>query len=125
MNSFGVVSPILKALAKKVPLPVVVAFENAGDDETVDFMGAEAKNLTTMGERSATGMGDIRGVLVVEVVAGSVASRFLQANDVILSFNSRKINNLHDLLEARKSVAGTKVEVVIFRNQKEVKLIAN
>ena len=124
MNSFGVVSPILKALAKKVPLPVVVAFEKAGDDETIDFMGAQVKNLTTMGERSATGMGDIRGVLVKEVVAGSVASRFLQANDVILSFNSRKINNLHDLVEARNSVAGAKVEVVIFRNQKEVKLIA-
>lgn len=123
MDSFGVVSPKLKALAKKVTIPFILALDKADADEIIHFMGAKIKNLTTLGERSATGIDDIRGVLVVDVAAGSVASRFLQANDVILSFNSMKINNLRDLLEARKSVAGAKVEVVIFRNQREVKLM--
>ncbi|WP_198512251.1 PDZ domain-containing protein [Flavobacterium sp. 1] len=84
-------------------------------------MGAKVKNLKTLGEQSATGMDDIRGILVVEVTAGSDASKFLQANDVILSYNYRKTNNLNDLSEAQKSVIGDKTEVVIFRNQKEVK----
>ena len=121
MNSFGVISPRLKALAKKVQIPSVIAVRRLGDDEFIDFMGAQIKNLTTLGERSATGMDSIRGVLVLTVKAGSEASGFLQPNDVILSFNDRPVNNLHDLSEARLSVIGTNTEVVVFRNQKKVK----
>jgi len=122
MDSFGVISPKLKAIAKKVTLPKVIVFDKLNADEVVDFMGAKVKNLNTLGERSATGMDDTRGVLVVEVVAGSVASRFLQANDVILSFNNSQVNKLRDLFEAHISVIiGTNAEVVIFRNQKEQK----
>lgn len=84
-------------------------------------MGAKVKNLTALGERSATGMDDTRGVLVVEVATGSVASRFLQANDVILGLNDKQVNKLRDLLEARMSVIGANTEVIIFRNQKEMK----
>jgi hypothetical protein len=122
MDSFGVVSPKLKAIAKKVTLPKVVVFDKKNADEIVDFMGAKVKNLNTLGERSATGMDDTRGVLVVEVAAGSVASRFLQANDVILSFNGRPVNKLRDLFDARVSVIiGTNAEMLLFRNQKEEK----
>jgi hypothetical protein len=121
MDSFGVVSPELKALAKKVPLPVVIRLDKVTDNEIIDFMGAKVKNLITLGERSATGMDDTRGVLVVEVAAGSVASGFLQANDVILGLNNMQVNNLRDLLEARMSVIGANTGMVIFRNQKEVK----
>lgn len=121
MDSFGVVSPELKALAKKVPLPVVVTLDKVNDNEIIDFMGAKVKSLVTLGERSATGMDDTRGVLVVEVAAGSVASGFLQANDVILGLNNMQVNNLRDLLEARMSVIGANTGMVIFRNQKEVK----
>lgn len=121
MDSFGVISPELKALAKKVPMPSILALDKVGDEEIIDFLGAKIKNLITLGERSATGMDAARGVLVVEVTAGSGASRFLQANDVILSLNYKPINKLRDLLEARMSVIGTNTEVVVFRNQKEVK----
>lgn len=121
MDSFGVVSPRLKALAKKVPLPVVVPLDKVNDNEIIDFMGAKVKSLVTLGERSATGMDDTRGVLVVEVAAGTVASRFLQANDVILGLNDKKVNNLRDLLEARMSVIGANTAMIIFRNQKESK----
>ncbi|MEO8236981.1 MAG: right-handed parallel beta-helix repeat-containing protein [Flavobacterium sp.] len=121
MNIFGVVSPRLKALSKKVTIPAVMTLYNEEANEIIDFMGAKVKNLTTLGEQSATGMGEVRGVLVMEVAAQSVASRFLQANDVILAYNSRKTNNLNHLLEAQKSVIGDKTEIIIFRNQKEVK----
>ena len=121
MDNFGVVSPRLKALAKKVPLPAFIALGKVGDSEIIDFMGAKVKNLTTLGERSATGMDATRGVLVVEVAAGSVVSGFLQANDVILSFNNRPVNLLRDLIEARMSVIGSHTQMVIFRNQKEEK----
>ncbi len=121
MDNFGVVSASLKASAKKVQIPAVISLDRLGVDEIIDFSGAKLKNLNTAGERSATGMDDTRGVLVLEVVSGSGASEFLQTNDVILSLNKRKTNNLRDLLEARMSVIGTTAEIVIFRNQKEAK----
>jgi S1-C subfamily serine protease len=92
-----------------------------GDGEIIDFIGARIKNLNTAGERSATGMDDARGVLVLDVTSGSGASEFLQTNDVILSLNNKKTNNLRDLLEARMSVIGVNTEIVVFRNQKETK----
>lgn len=121
MDSFGVVSPKLKASAKKVQIPAVITLDKLGVDEIIDFIGAKIKNLNTAGERSATGMDDTRGVLVLDVVSGSGASEFLQTNDVILSLNNKKTNNLRDLLEARMSVIGTTTEILVFRNQKEVK----
>ncbi|WP_198315765.1 PDZ domain-containing protein [Chitinophaga tropicalis] len=121
MDSFGVISSKLKLLAKRVQFPTVIAPDNMNNNEIIDFMGARVKNLNTLGERSATGMDSMRGVLVVEVASGSGASVFLQANDVILSFNYKTINKLRDLLEARLSVIGTTTEVIIFRNQKEYK----
>jgi len=122
MDSFGVVSPRLKALAKKPLLPAVIALDKIDDNPVIDFMGAKVKNLTTQGERSATGMNDTTGVLVVEVTPGSSAAKFLQANDVIILFNNKQVNKLRDLLEARMSVIGSNTEVVIFRNQKEIKM---
>lgn len=121
MDSFGVISPRLKALAKKVPLPAVIKLDKVNDNETIDFMGAKVKNLITLGERSATGMDDTRGVLVLDIAAGSVASNFLQANDVILGLNDKQVNKLRDLLEARMSVIGANTGMIIFRNQKEEK----
>jgi hypothetical protein len=121
MDSFGVVSPQLKALSKKVQIPSVIDPVKAGKDDVIDFMGAKVKNLTTDGERSATGMDQIRGVLVVEMKEGAGAAAFLQPNDVILSFNNKPVNNLRDLSEARMSVIGTNTEIVVFRNQKEIK----
>jgi len=122
MDSFGVVTPKLKLLAKKPPMPAVIALDKTADNPVIDFMGAKLKNLVTAGERSATGMHDTTGVLVVEALPGSAAAKFLQANDVILLFNNKKVNKLRDLLEARMSVIGSNTEALIFRNQQEIKI---
>jgi hypothetical protein len=122
MDSFGVVSPQLKTLAKKPTLPIVIALDKTNDNPVMDFIGAKVKNLITLGERSATGMNDTTGVLVVAVIPGSAAAKSLQANDVIISFNNKKVNKLRDLLEARMSVIGSGTEALIFRNQKEIKV---
>jgi PDZ domain/Right handed beta helix region len=122
MDNFGVVSPRLKLLAKKPLLPAVIALDKIDDNPVINFMGAKVKNLVTPGERSATGMNDTIGVLVLEVTHGSVAAKYFRANDVILSFNNKQVNKMRDLLEARMSVIGSNTEVFIFRNQKETKV---
>ncbi|GAA3943959.1 PDZ domain-containing protein [Chitinophaga oryziterrae] len=121
MDSFGVVSPKLKMLAKKIPLPVIVAVNKTGEDEAIEFMGARVKTLRTLGERSATGMDETRGVLVVSVMPGTAAAKFLQPNDVILFLNGKRIDNVGDLTEARMRVIGTSTGITIFRNQKDLR----
>lgn len=120
MDRFGVISPRLKKLVKTVAQPTLIKLDKIGDAESSQFMGATVKNLTTLGERSATGMEEARGVLVVRVSPGTEAARYFQPNDVILSFNDKKISNLRSLFESRLLVTGTSTEVVIFRNQKEL-----
>jgi hypothetical protein len=121
MDSFGVVSPRLKSIVKKVRMPEIVALDKTGDGELMSFLGANVKKLTSLGERSATGMNEIRGVLVSSVSPGSEAAHFLQPNDVILMLNGKKINNLRDLFEAHLLMIGSSAEVFVFRNQKELK----
>ncbi|WPU97848.1 PDZ domain-containing protein [Mucilaginibacter sp. cycad4] len=121
MDSFGVVSVQLKAIAKKVPFPQVLEVNRSKEDNTTNFMGARVKDLQTAGEQSATGMDKIRGVLVISVARKSAASGFLQANDVILAFNGRPVGNLKDLQEALNTVTGKNTEIVVFRNQQQLK----
>jgi hypothetical protein len=122
MDIFGVVSAKLKAISKKVAMPSEFSISTKEKEEMIDFAGAKVKNLTTAGEQSATGMNAIRGVLVVEVKSGSVAAKFLQVNDVILKYNSRQINNLHDLSEAQLAMNNSGTTIIIFRNQKEINI---
>lgn len=121
MDSFGVVSPKLKMLAKKVPLPALVAMNKTGEDEAIEFIGARVKTLSTLGERSATGMDETRGALVLSVTPGTAAAKFLQPNDVILILNGKRIDNIRDLTEARMRVIGTSTDITIFRNQKNLR----
>lgn len=116
MDRFGVVSPGLKKLAKKVNFPIVMAPAQADEGEIIEFMGAKMKKLTTPGELSATGMDGIRGILVISV-APDLPKDFFRANDVIISLNNQPTNSLQDLEKARMSVTGTSAEMVIFRNQ--------
>ena len=120
MDKFGVVSPKLKAMSKKVELPAAVLFTEQKGNEITEFMGMKIKNLTTLGERSATGMNSETGVLIIDVPEKSPFAGNLRPNDVILGFNGRTITKIYELLEQQAKAGQTKtVEVKIFRNQKE------
>ena len=117
MNNFGVLSSRLKRLAASPVMPVPLVAGHATDTKTMFWKGVTFKNLDTLEERSATGMDTERGVYVVSVdVLGS--------NHVILSVNGKPVNNLDDMEEALKHVdTSKKAELVIFRNQKEHKVV--
>jgi S1-C subfamily serine protease len=120
MDKFGVVSPKLKAMSKKVELPETVLITEQKGNEITDFMGMKIKNLTTPGERSATGMNSETGVLIIDVPAKSAFAGNLRPNDVILGFNGRPVTKIYELLEQQANAGRTKtVEVKVFRNQKE------
>jgi S1-C subfamily serine protease len=120
MDKFGVVSPRLKSISKTVVLPDALKITSQKEDEVTDFMGMKIKNLTTLGERSATGMNSETGVLIIDVPAKSSLAGNLRPNDVILGFNGRPVTKIYELLEQQAKVGQTKtVEVKVFRNQKE------
>lgn len=124
MDSFGVVSPRLKLLARtpRITLPIVNVANSVLD--IVVWQGWRIKDLETLGERSATGMDSEHGVLVISIVKNdSKMKDILRDNDVILKLNGKGINNLVDLQNAINQADLSKpLEMIVFRNQKEVVL---
>ncbi len=120
MNNFGVVSPKLKRIAPKVEFPKIVALHSQRSNEIVNFMGLELKNLSGLGERSATGMAKDAGVLVLKVEEKSPLKDLIKVNDVILKVNGKSITGLGDLQPNLKAEGDKKI--VLFRNQKEMEV---
>jgi hypothetical protein len=121
MNSFGVQSERLKALAEKPQMSIPVVTADKTHSETVTWESVKIKNLETLGERSATGMDSERGVYIISVGAYNTDLRdYLKSNDVILGFAGKTVNSLDDLYRA---IAETDLkkpqQMIIYRNQKE------
>jgi len=122
---FGVVSEDLKAKAKQVTIPEILPLVWK-EDATYDFSGITVKNLTTLAERSATGMPTETGVLVIDIKTNSLMSKALKVNDVILAMGEYKVNNIKDLVTARLNSQSRKTAVLkIFRDQKENAITVN
>jgi len=130
MDQFGVISPRLKRLAKTAPIPELMSPANFAPDEVRNFLGAKVKSVTTLGEQSAAGLADLKGVLVLVVPAGSLAQQSgLRANDVILEAEANEyiatevIENLGTLmtLYAAQRWLGQR-EFRVMRNQQPVQL---
>ncbi|MDR6568401.1 PDZ domain-containing protein [Chitinophaga ginsengisegetis] len=119
MNQFGVVSANLKAIAKKAPLPVLKA-ATAASSNISNWLGAQVKNIETLGERSAAGLPDNKGAFLVAVPENF---RYpVKTGDVILQLGERNVNNVNDLLKASTFYANKKVPLVIYRNQQRVNI---
>lgn len=122
MNKFGVQDSNLKKISKVPDLP---NFEISSDIENIDkeydWLDAKFKNLHTEGERSATGMNRITGILIVELKKNSVLEKFgLKENDVILKYNRADMDKWADMeREIAKSYKGENIKITVFRDQKE------
>lgn len=121
MDSFGVQYPALKIIARTPKLPRLEIFAtNNTEVATREWLGATLKNLSTEGERSATGMDAIRGILILNIADNSVLKKAgLLPNDVILKCNSQNTDTWADL-NARIIVlpSGESVKLVVFSNQR-------
>ena len=107
---------------------MAVFFLDQKNEEIKDFLGMKIKNLTTFGERSATGMSSETGVLIIDVPAKTTFSGYLRPNDVVLGYNGNSAVRIYELMEQQVKASQNKmVKIKIFRDQKEqiitVKLI--
>lgn len=68
------------------------------DDQIHNWMGAQVKNMTTDTEKSAAGIDDIKGVILVNVPGKSVLYKAGgRSGDVILEVNGKGIRTMKDL----------------------------
>ncbi|HEY4788866.1 MAG TPA: PDZ domain-containing protein [Bacteroidales bacterium] len=121
MDSFGVISPGLKRLAKTPRITMPYVKTDKVQSNIIEWQGWRVKNLETLGERSATGMDAERGVYVISMIQGGNALKgLLHENDVIIKFDGKVVNNLVDLQDATNHTTLSKaLEIVVFRNQKQ------
>ena len=123
MDEFGVQSLRLKSISRQPEMPVPIISYGGVRAQIEKWQGVELKNLTTLGERSATGMDSERGVYVLSVDPLESMHTLLKTNDVILKVNNRQTNTSKEFFEALKdSKPGDKITLVVFRFQKEISL---
>lgn len=123
MDEFGVQSLRLKSISRQPEMPVPIISYGGVRAQIERWQGVELKNLTTLGERSATGMDSERGVYVLSVDPLESMHTLLKTNDVILKVNNRQTNTSKEFFEALKdSKPGDKITLVVFRFQKEISL---
>jgi len=126
MDDFGVQKPALKRLAKTPAIPSLV-FPAGSENEVknTEWLGANLKNIETMGERSAAGLNETSGVLITSIKQHSPGTKAgLMEGDVIIQCEDKKVNNITDLLS---TVQGNnwkgKINLKIIRNQVEKAIV--
>jgi S1-C subfamily serine protease len=119
-----VVSPGLKSKAEQVPLPVI---KNLADSKAVSetaWLGGKLRNVNGLGDRSAYGLPDEKGVVVEAVPENSLLARAgMKPGDVIRVLNHRDIADVAELMDVFQEINWMgEGEVAFFRNQATHKL---
>lgn len=123
MDEFGVVSPRLKKIARQPEMPQIRNVDTGHTAVTKQWQGVVLKDLTTLGERSATGMDSERGVYVLSVSPLEGLHTHVRTNDVLLKVNQVTVDNLEEFFHALKECKqGETVSLTVFRSQKEMEI---
>ncbi|MEI7901441.1 MAG: PDZ domain-containing protein [bacterium] len=126
MDQFGVLKPELKALARTPAMPGSAgagapARKQPSRRRPSYAWQAQLRDISGLGDRSAYGLPDETGVLLVEVPAGSAAARAgLQKDDVIRACNGQPAQTAAGLLKQRDKAAGKKMTLLVMRKQSQV-----
>ena len=100
-RTFGKVNSEKQEIAARTEVPI-------------KWLGATLKNLVGEGEKSAVGIGEETGVLVIAAPAGSVmAQAGLEMNDLILAVDGHKVHDLADLQRLLGERAGSTVKLKV------------
>lgn len=125
MDQFGVQIPRLKQIAAKPELPKLISsIENNKSIASIYFLNATIKSVEGLGERSAYGLPDENGGIIIKLDANSPLRKAgLQEKDVIRIMDGTEIKKANDLLnvyQASKWKGQVKVEAM--RNQQTLQV---
>jgi len=123
MDQFGVQKPELKAIARTPIIPVLKKHDASGRkspavEPVTVLWQAQLRSISGLGERSAYGLPDETGVLVLEVAAESPAAKAgLRKDDVIRACNGQPVKTDSELKQCSAQAPGTKLKLSIIRKQ--------
>jgi len=128
MDQFGVVNPRLKAIAQHPELPVMSGQKNgneslSGGNSPGVVFGAQIRDIKGLGDRSAYGLPDETGILVLNSPAGSIAQKCgLSSNDVIVAAGGKPARTIKDLQEIVNAAKGKPLHLAIIRRQQKIEI---
>jgi len=124
MNNFGVTKASFRKMAAKVDFPVLLNAALEMELQETIWLGAKIRNVNGLGDRSAFGLPDEKGVVLVEIPASSILTKStLQAGDVIRTANNEEAGNVVRLEAIRQQYNWTgKLNLEILRNQQVLKI---
>jgi len=126
MDKFGVQDEKLKTISKEPLIPALYIMEFQKDKQKErKWLGAMIKNVETLAERSAAGLSDESGIMVLAVEPGGNAEKAgLAAGDVIIQCENNDIKRMADLLSVHQGNNWKgRLALRIIRNQSEMDLI--
>jgi hypothetical protein len=123
-TSVGVTSSALKKKAASPAIKPLFTDIASGKVSTIEWLGARFKNIETLGERSAAGMHDNSGAMLIELPEKALATKSdLQKGDVIIQLDNTPIKAINDLLQTYQNIKWMgAAECIIIRNQAEKKI---
>ncbi len=123
MDKFGVKKPELKAIARTPEIPKLERTVRASRvvKRANYIFQAAIRDIASLGDRSAYGLPDESGVLLLDVPAASLAARAgLRKDDVILACDDQPVRNARELWKLRDKAAGRALALRVSRGQKQV-----
>lgn len=120
----GVRLPALKKIAAKPAFQPLLTTVGKIKGKQVEWLGAKWKNIETMGERSAAGLHNDNGALLMTAGVSSIAAaNRLQKGDVLIAMGEQAVNAIADMLRIYQQTKWMGHAVcTIVRNQQEIKI---
>lgn len=126
MNEFGVQKPTLKKVALQPPIPTLLNAQIfSGKTTTVSFLGGTLKNVEGLGDRSAYGLPDETGIIVLSTGNNSLLAKSgLMEKDVIRMADGKAVKNIRELMDTYQEINWHgKINLEVIRNQQLIKLV--
>lgn len=123
-SDFGVQKLSLKAIAKTPTPPSETLKPIVDAAPEYQVLGATIKDVSTMGEVSATGLPDQNGVLFLQVTPGALADQFqLKPRDTIRELNGKAVSTVTEFIQAWAHADPAKpIEITVWRTQQATTL---
>ncbi|MFD1143327.1 peptide-binding protein [Larkinella insperata] len=124
MDQFGVQKPSLRVLARTPSLPTLLNSQFEASVQELTWLGASIRTVRGLGDRSAFGLPDEKGVIVVSIPKGSpLEAAGLKTGDVIRTANQEETPNVGRLIAIQQPVNWTgQLGVTVIRNQQTISL---
>ncbi len=123
-TGFGVQQPQLKQMALQPDIPQLLLTGITGNKAGIhDFLGGKIKSVENLGERSAYGLPDENGVIILDAGKSWLAASGLLEKDVLVKAGDTAIRNVQDLLSLYSQLSWKGgMSVTVIRNQQAIQL---